>query len=108
MPTDLIRYGNGEPGDAAQLPNARLAEAMTAWKSGRLTLSGESTDDDAIAEAPVSCFLQTVPAAVPGIVFLSGGQIGPYNPGTATTSSGIASGGDGSLPASSGSNDTGA
>jgi fructose-bisphosphate aldolase class I len=31
-------------------------------------------DDDAVADATVSCFMRTVPAAVPGIVFLSGGQ----------------------------------
>lgn len=30
--------------------------------------------DDAIADATVKCFLQNVPAAVPGIAFLSGGQ----------------------------------
>jgi fructose-bisphosphate aldolase class I len=29
---------------------------------------------DAIAEATLRCFKRTVPAAVPGIVFLSGGQ----------------------------------
>lgn len=29
-----------------------------------------------VADATVSCFLETVPAAVPGIVFLSGGQSG--------------------------------
>lgn len=31
---------------------------------------------DAVAEATVSCLLRTVPAAVPGITFLSGGQSG--------------------------------
>ena len=31
-------------------------------------------DDKAIAEATIECFLRTVPAAVPGIAFLSGGQ----------------------------------
>ena len=31
---------------------------------------------DAVAEATVGCFLKAVPAAVPGIVFLSGGQPG--------------------------------
>ena len=30
--------------------------------------------DEAIADATVKCFLRTVPAAVPGITFLSGGQ----------------------------------
>ena len=29
---------------------------------------------EAVAEATVSCLLQTVPAAVPGVAFLSGGQ----------------------------------
>jgi fructose-bisphosphate aldolase class I len=32
----------------------------------------ESVDD--VADATVTCFLRTVPAAVPGIAFLSGGQ----------------------------------
>ena len=31
---------------------------------------------DAVADATVECFLRTVPAAVPGIAFLSGGQSG--------------------------------
>jgi fructose-bisphosphate aldolase class I len=31
---------------------------------------------DEVADATVECFLQTVPAAVPGIAFLSGGQSG--------------------------------
>ena len=31
-------------------------------------------DDGAIAKATIECFLRSVPAAVPGIVFLSGGQ----------------------------------
>ncbi len=31
-------------------------------------------DDDTIANATIDCFLRAVPAAVPGIVFLSGGQ----------------------------------
>ena len=31
-------------------------------------------DDNAIAKATIACFLRSVPAAVPGIVFLSGGQ----------------------------------
>jgi len=33
----------------------------------------QATDED-VAEATVQCLLRTVPAAVPGIVFLSGGQ----------------------------------
>ena len=36
--------------------------------------STERPGDDVVADATVSCFLRTVPAAVPGIVFLSGGQ----------------------------------
>jgi fructose-bisphosphate aldolase class I len=31
---------------------------------------------DEVAEATVKCFLRTVPAAVPGVAFLSGGQSG--------------------------------
>ncbi len=33
-------------------------------------------DTDTIAEATMTCLLHTVPAAVPGIAFLSGGQSG--------------------------------
>lgn len=33
--------------------------------------------DDHIADATIRCLLRTVPAAVPGIAFLSGGQSGP-------------------------------
>jgi len=32
--------------------------------------------DDEVADATIKCFLRTVPAAVPGIAFLSGGQSG--------------------------------
>jgi fructose-bisphosphate aldolase class I len=43
-----------------------------------MVLSGKSApkraDAKAVAEATISCFKRTVPAAVPGIVFLSGGQ----------------------------------
>ena len=35
---------------------------------------GDPSDTDAIADATVSCFLRHVPAVVPGIAFLSGGQ----------------------------------
>ena len=38
-----------------------------------LTCSKQESADD-IADATVKCFLRTVPAAVPGITFLSGGQ----------------------------------
>lgn len=34
----------------------------------------EQVDDDAIADATIGCFLRSVPAAVGGIAFLSGGQ----------------------------------
>ncbi len=36
--------------------------------------SGGAATPDAIAEATIRCFEETVPAAIPGIVFLSGGQ----------------------------------
>ena len=43
-----------------------------------MILPGEDAADpvnvDAVADATVGCFLRVVPAAVPGIVFLSGGQ----------------------------------
>ena len=34
----------------------------------------EQVDDETIANATIACFLRSVPAAVPGIAFLSGGQ----------------------------------
>src|SRR5215213_10760006 len=36
--------------------------------------AAEQVSDDEIARATIKCFKRTVPAAVPGIVFLSGGQ----------------------------------
>ena len=36
--------------------------------------SPEQVDDETIAKATIDCFLRSAPAAVPGIVFLSGGQ----------------------------------
>lgn len=43
-----------------------------------MVLSGKSAKDRApagqVARATLHCFLQTIPAAVPGVVFLSGGQ----------------------------------
>ena len=43
-----------------------------------MVLPGEAAADqasvDAVADATVGCFLRVVPAAVPGIAFLSGGQ----------------------------------
>ena len=36
--------------------------------------AAEQVSDDEIAQATIKCFKRTVPAAVPGIVFLSGGQ----------------------------------
>jgi fructose-bisphosphate aldolase class I len=36
--------------------------------------SGGKATPDAVAEATIACFRDVVPAAVPGIVFLSGGQ----------------------------------
>ena len=43
-----------------------------------MVLSGYDANDragiDAVADATLQCFLRTVPAAVPGIAFLSGGQ----------------------------------
>ncbi|MEP7058583.1 MAG: class I fructose-bisphosphate aldolase [Caldimonas sp.] len=46
-----------------------------------MVLPGEDNADpvtvDAVADATVGCLLRTVPAAVPGIAFLSGGQTSP-------------------------------
>ena len=43
-----------------------------------MVLSGYDADNragvDEVASATVQCFLRSVPAAVPGIAFLSGGQ----------------------------------
>jgi fructose-bisphosphate aldolase, class I len=59
------------------LARHRVALESMLLKSG-MVLSGEDCPEQAeaaaIAEATVRCFLRTVPAAVPGIVFLSGGQ----------------------------------
>ena len=38
------------------------------------TSAAQRANADGVAEATIRCFQQTVPAAVPGIVFLSGGQ----------------------------------
>ena len=55
----------------------RVALEEMLLKSG-MVLSGEDCPEQAdiptVAEATIRCFLRTVPAAVPGIVFLSGGQ----------------------------------
>ena len=40
---------------------------------GKKHAGGKATPDE-VAEATIRCFRETVPAAVPGIVFLSGGQ----------------------------------
>ncbi len=60
-----------------QLGHQRVALAGTLLKPN-MVLSGKSADNRAgpqrVAEATVACLLETVPAAVPGILFLSGGQ----------------------------------
>ena len=60
-----------------QLGHHRVALAGTLLKPN-MVLSGKSADSRAgpqrVAEATVACLLETVPAAVPGILFLSGGQ----------------------------------
>jgi fructose-bisphosphate aldolase class I len=61
----------------AALAAQRVALEAMLLKTG-MVLSGkhcpEQAGVDAVAEATVRCLLRTVPAAVPGIVFLSGGQ----------------------------------
>ena len=60
-----------------RLGHHRVALAGTLLKPN-MVLSGKSADNRAgpqrVAEATVACLLETVPAAVPGILFLSGGQ----------------------------------
>ena len=60
-----------------QLGHQRVALPGTLLKPN-MVLSGKSAINRAsaqrVAEATVACFLDTVPAAVPGVVFLSGGQ----------------------------------
>ena len=60
-----------------QLGHQRVALPGTLLKPN-MVLSGKSAPGRAapeqVAEATVTCFLETVPPAVPGIVFLSGGQ----------------------------------
>ncbi|HEY1738625.1 MAG TPA: class I fructose-bisphosphate aldolase, partial [Acidimicrobiia bacterium] len=53
------------------LPGALLKPNMVI--PGKKCSSGRATPDQ-IAEATIACFLEVVPAAIPGIVFLSGGQ----------------------------------
>jgi fructose-bisphosphate aldolase class I len=59
------------------LTDHRVSLEHLILKSG-MVLSGkdspEQADDEAIAAATLRCFRRTVPLAVPGIVFLSGGQ----------------------------------
>jgi len=61
----------------AQLHDQRVAFEGMLLKPN-MVLPGKSSpvqaSDDEIAEATLACFRATVPAAVPGIVFLSGGQ----------------------------------
>ncbi len=59
------------------LSDHRVVLEQMILKSG-MVLSGEDCPEQAgiaeVAEATRRCFLRTVPAAVPGVVFLSGGQ----------------------------------
>jgi fructose-bisphosphate aldolase class I len=59
------------------LAEQRVVLERLVLKSG-MVLSGadckEQADDATVAESTLRCFRRTVPAAVPGIVFLSGGQ----------------------------------
>ena len=72
-----------------QVTGATLAEVFDALRRHRVRLEGmllkpnmvlpgsacpEQASVDTVAEATVRCLRETVPAAVPGIVFLSGGQ----------------------------------
>jgi fructose-bisphosphate aldolase class I len=61
----------------AALSEHRVSLESMLLKSG-MVLSGkdctQQADDAQVAEATLRCFRRTVPAAVPGIVFLSGGQ----------------------------------
>ncbi len=53
------------------LPGALLKPNMVI--PGKKASGGQATPDQ-IAEATIACFREVVPAAIPGIVFLSGGQ----------------------------------
>jgi fructose-bisphosphate aldolase, class I len=61
----------------AQLRKQRVALEYTILKPN-MVLSGLDCPDqaglDEVADATIGCFRRTVPAAVPGVVFLSGGQ----------------------------------
>lgn len=61
----------------AELANQRVSLEGTVLKPN-MVLSGKDAPSRAeaseVAEKTVTCFLRTVPAAVPGIAFLSGGQ----------------------------------
>jgi fructose-bisphosphate aldolase, class I len=55
-------------------PNMVLPGAASADANGADANGADAGAVDAVAEATVTAFLRAVPAAVPGIVFLSGGQ----------------------------------
>jgi fructose-bisphosphate aldolase class I len=61
----------------AQLAEHRVAYEGTILKAS-MVLSGKAAKSragvDEVADATVRCLLETVPAALPGVVFLSGGQ----------------------------------
>ena len=54
---------------------AKFSVAGQTWSShGWATAGGRSCPLAEVADTTINCFLRTVPAAVPGIAFLSGGQ----------------------------------
>ncbi|MBA3707434.1 MAG: fructose-bisphosphate aldolase class I [Planctomycetes bacterium] len=78
---DLARHGEATAATLravfAHLREQRVALEAILLKANMVlpgSTSGQADDVDAVADATLSCLRREVPAAVPGIVFLSGGQ----------------------------------
>ena len=86
---EVLMDGDHTLARCAEVTEATLHAVFAALRSQRVLLEGmllkpnmvlpgeacaDQSSTDAIADATVQCFLRTVPAAVPGIAFLSGGQ----------------------------------
>ena len=86
---EVLMEGSHTLAQCASVTEATLVAVFTELRAQRVALDGivlkpnmvlpgvdcpEQSDADTVADATVGCFLRTVPAAVGGIAFLSGGQ----------------------------------
>src|SRR5216684_2374552 len=86
---EVLMDGDNTIERCEEVTAATLQEVFTQLRAHRVLLEGmllkpnmvvpgkgcpQQASVDAVAEATVRCFCQMIPAAVPGIVFLSGGQ----------------------------------